>query len=268
MLILIIFGTLLFGYARLVEPFWLAAKEVNIQSDKLTSPDGSITIGLFGDTHFGFDYDLGDFTKVISAFNERKPDIVIFSGDLIDDINGYTGDFSLISEALSKIEAPLGKYAVYGNHDYSSDGTPIYEEIMAAGGFNVLVNQTFDFFEHNIKIYGIDDCLIGYGNPQILFDADNLTYNLVICHEPDIMDQISEYPVSLMLSGHTHGGQVNIPGYTKKYLPGYGEKYIRGLFNIDNDYNSFLYVTTGIGTTKLPMRFMARPEVSFVKIDM
>ncbi|MBE6030044.1 MAG: metallophosphoesterase [Clostridiales bacterium] len=256
-LILAVIGGGIFAYARLIEPYMLENTEVEISSEGLV-PYDDFKVVLFGDTHLGFDYDLEHFDEVVDMINGENPDIIIFTGDLIDDLNIYEGDVSEVSEALSELSAPSGKYAVHGNHDYVRAGNDLYTEIMEAGGFDVLINETLYLPEYNINLFGVTDCLIGDGDVSFLNAAGPYTFNLVLCHEPDIFDWMDDYNVSLMLSGHSHGGQVRIPFYTDKYLPKYGMKYVNGLYEAGENT---LYVTKGIGTTKLPLRFMAKPEI-------
>lgn len=240
--------------------------ETDLAMEHIVLPDGRpMKIFLFGDTHFGFSYTLEDFEKVIKACDEEQPDLIVFVGDLIDDIKKYPGDITEISDALNRLHAPLGKYAVFGNHDYGSNGSKAYREIMTDGGFRLLVNEYAFLEAYNIVLFGIDDCLIGYGDPDILAAASPDTCNIVLCHEPDIVDRITQYNVSVMLAGHTHGGQVYLPR-TSFYLPAYGEKYIRGLYPIEP--GGFpLYVTRGLGTTKLPLRLFAIPEAAFISLQ-
>lgn len=138
---------------------------------------------------------------------------------------------------------------------------------MTDGGFKVLINETLYLPDYNMNIFGITDCLIGKSDLSILSAAGPDTFNLVICHEPDVFDQLSDRNISLMLSGHTHGGQVNIPIFTERFLPALGTKYVSGIFTAvrDNSLNT-LYVTKGIGTTKLPLRFMAKPEIAAITL--
>lgn len=269
---LIIILCLIFGYAHLIEPFRLEANELTLSAADVTAGGRTVSgasqpfrIAVFGDTHFGFYYGCEHFDKVIEMINDEAPDIIVFTGDLIDDLNTYEGDKAEISDALTRLSAPYGKFAVYGNHDYSKSGTHIYADIMEAGGFTVLENEYFYIPELNVTVHGIDDCLIGYGQPNAVMQAaSEYTFNLIVCHEPDIFDEITDYNVSLMLSGHTHGGQVRLPFFTQQFLPPHGEKYVSGMFDTDG---SFLYVTKGIGTTKLPLRFGAVPEAAFITIE-
>ena len=261
---LIIIAALLLGYAYKIEPYRLRQSEFSLSGEFSKSAARSFTIVLFGDTHFGFCYSPDQFEKAAEKIRLLEPDLIVFTGDLVDDLNTYSGDFSEIEEVLAALPAKYGKFAVHGNHDYALSGKPVYVEIMEAGGFTVLTNETALIPELNTVIYGIDDCLIGNGNPDILLGADARYFNLVLCHEPDFFDAFSSHPISLMLSGHTHGGQVRLPfGLTDRFLPPYGQTYISGLYQ---NPGCTLYVTNGLGTTKLPLRFGAVPEITVLRI--
>lgn len=272
LLIAVICGGI-FVYARLVEPYTLEISEVKLDTpSSLTCEE--LNIVLFGDTHLGFDYDIEHLYKVIDEINSLEPDMIIFTGDLIDDLNTYTDDTSEVSFALSLLNSKYGNFAVHGNHDYEMSAEDPYTDIMENGGFDVLINESIYIPELNMEIYGITDCLIGSGDTSILKTASGETYNLVLCHEPDIFDQLNDYSVTLMLAGHSHGGQVKIPFYTEKFLPKYGSKYVYGLFTsggqASDDGKSLpntLYVTKGIGTTQLPLRFMAKPEIVSISLS-
>lgn len=266
-LILVIVGCLLASaglvYARFIEPQRLTVKEISDISYSMKEP---ITVAIFADTHFGFDYSLEDFQKVVDQVNANPPDVLIFAGDLIDNLNEYSGDTWQISNMLSKMNANIGKYAVFGNHDYGGGAEWEYESIMNEGGFTVLKNEIVTFDKYNLRLIGIDDLVIGYGDASIVNKADADLYNLVICHEPDIMDMILDSNADYMVSGHTHGGQIRVPFYTEKFLPSYGEKYVKGEYQIDNEHQTILYVNSGLGTTKIPARFGAVPELTYLTI--
>ncbi len=262
--VLIIIGALLFGYAYQIEPYRLRQNEVFLSGDLSKNAGRPFTVALFGDTHFGFHYSLTQFEKAAEKIRLAEPDLIVFTGDLVDDLNTYDGNFSEIEEALAALQAKYGKFAVHGNHDYALSGKPVYTEIMEAGGFTVLSNETVFIPELNTVLYGIDDCLIGHGDPDLLLGTNAQYFNLVLCHEPDFFDTFSSNSISLMLSGHTHGGQVRLPfGLTDRFLPPYGQTYISGLYQ---EAACALYVTNGLGTTKLPLRFGAVPEVAVLRI--
>lgn len=262
-LIIILLIALGIGYARFVEPNLLTVNEIKDTSGSMQKP---VTVAFFADTHFGFQYDTEDFQKVIDEVNENPPDILLFAGDLIDNLNEYPGDTAVISAKLGEMKAKIGKYAVFGNHDYGGGAEYQYEDIMNAGGFRVLVNETVTFKENNLRLIGIDDLLIGYGDPSVVNKAASDMYNLVLCHEPDIVDKILDSNTDYMVAGHTHGGQIRIPFYTQKFLPSYGEKYIKGEYALSNKAKTILYVNSGLGTTKIPARLGAVPELTYLTI--
>ncbi len=259
--ILCLIGAITVCYAFFIEPNQLKTEEVNISSKKLKEP---VSIAVFADTHFGAGYKLENFDKVIAKINEKEVDYVIFTGDLIDNYQNYKKNTSIISSKLLNIKAKKGKYAVFGNHDYGGGAQNYYKSIMNKGGFEVLINQSVSFSKNNLKLIGVDDFLIGYGNSSIVNKENSNTYNLVICHEPDVFDNFNKDKVDLMVSGHSHGGQVNIPYLKDKILPALGSKYTYGEYK---NNNSLLYVNPGLGTTKINARLFAKPEITFFNIN-
>lgn len=261
--IVTLISVLCVGYAHFIEPGRLTVKQLQDVSYSMEQP---VTVAVFADTHFGFQYDMEDFQKVVDKVNENPPDILLFAGDLIDNLNQYPGDTSQISAKLAMMKANIGKYAVFGNHDYGGGAEHEYEDIMNAGGFKVLVNQQVTFRKYNLRLIGIDDMLIGYGNPAAADRADPAMYNLILCHEPDVADRILESSADYMFAGHSHGGQIRVPFYTQQFLPSYGKKYVKGQYALNNGNKTILYVNSGLGTTKVPARFRAVPELTYLTI--
>ncbi len=263
----IVIGALAFTYARYIEPKMLQTKDVEIYSVHVQNQAEDLTIVAFADTHFSEYYTFKDFQKVVDRVNALKPDLVFFLGDLIDNYETYDEDTTKISKQLSAIEAKIGKLAVFGNHDYGGGSENYYETIMQDGGFRVLVNEYFGLDDYGIGIIGIDDMLIGYGDSETASYGRSDYFNLVLCHEPDVIDEILNYNVDLMLSGHTHGRQVNLSFFDSYILPPYGKKYPKGHYTFDNERKTQLYVNSGLGTTKLPLRFLSPPEITNLKLQ-
>lgn len=263
-LLIILLAAGCLGYAKFIEPDRLVVKNVSDISYSMKEP---VTVAVFADTHFGFDYSIDDFEKIIDEINSDPPDIILFAGDLIDHLDEYSGDITLISHKLAELEANIGKYAVFGNHDYGGGAEYEYEHIMAAGGFTVLKNEVITIRDKNLRIIGIDDVIIGYGDPSVAYTADGNMYNLLLCHEPDIIESIADSNTDYMFSGHTHGGQIRIPYYTEMFLPAYGRTYVKGEYSLDNQCGTVLYVNPGLGTTKLAARFGAAPELTYLTIN-
>jgi len=267
LLLLFILGLAVICYARYIEPHMLQVNYVTVTSPHVAQKAENLKVAVFGDTHFSDYYTTDEFNKVLDAIDEMKPDIVVFSGDLIDYYDIYAEDVSEISEKLSEISAPYGKFAVFGNHDYGGGAETEYESIMEAGGFTVLKNDYHALDDLGLALIGVDDVLIGYGNPEIASWGRPDYFNIVLSHEPDVMDDVLDYNVDLMISGHTHGRQINIKFFDQYILPPYGHKYIHGLYQFSNERKSQLYVNSGIGMTKLPFRFLSPPELTCITLE-
>lgn len=259
---LIIVTIIFYTYARLIEPSLLTVKYENIYSDLLNDKD-NIKIIQFSDTHISEFFDMDNLKKTVDKINNENPHIVVFTGDLIDQYNKYENKDNIheIGEALSEINAPLGKYAIYGNHDYGGGAENAYRQIMEDGGFELLVNEKAKIDEHNINIIGMDDSIFGTFDKEIIVSyIDEDCFNIILSHEPDVAEHFLEYNADLFICGHSHGGQVNLPFIN--YTPPLAQKYVRGMYAVDNYRQTKIYVNVGLGTSKIPMRFMAAPELT------
>lgn len=261
-LIIIISTAGMVFFAFKVEPHMVTTSDMNIKNSKIQK---SIRIVVFADTHFSSSYTMSDFKKAVSKINEAKPDVIIFLGDLYDNYQNYHSNVDSVISSLKSLNATYGKYAVFGNHDYGGGAENHYASIMHAGGFTVLKNERINFYSHNITITGIDDCLIGYGNTTAASSLNSSSYNIVLCHEPDIADKLKIYHINLILSAHTHGGQVRLPFYSG-YLPSLGRKYVNGEYDLNNAANTKLYVNRGLGTTHMQVRFRSEPEITIINL--
>lgn len=268
-LIILCFLVVAWVYSIKIEPKMLIKKEIKLKND-INYNNGNVKIIQFSDVHLGDFFSLNQLEKVVKKINENEPDIVVFTGDLIDVASQYE-NINEISNVLSKINAKLGKYAVYGNHDYGGGAVRVYENIMKESGFKVLVNENHSIKvspNKNINILGVDDVLLG--KPNIEKTVKNIRrndYNILLSHEPDYVDKFKDYNIDLVLSGHSHGGQVYIPFYGPLKSTTYGEKYTRGLYNLNNQRDTKLYVNTGLGNTKLPIRLGNVPNISLFEIE-
>ena len=259
----LLIGAIVFIYSRYIEPklFTIKNQTLTVQSIQLDAP---FKIVQFTDTHLGVNYSLKQLDKVIEAINKQSPDLILFTGDLIDDNKQFEEEEKTIV-LLKKLDAPLGKYAVYGNHDHGGNGTKRYKRIMEAAGFKLLVNTSDQIDLANgekISIIGIDDMLLGNPQFQKAFEAVNKNnYNLFISHAPDVADWVTKYPIDLQISGHSHGGQVRFPIIGAPFTPGYAQKYIKGGYTFEENSRMFLYVSSGLGSSQLPYRFLNIPEI-------
>lgn len=255
---------MIYIYARFIEPELLTVRYETINTDYIKKEE--IKILQFSDTHISEYFDIDDLNNAIDKINEENPDIVVFTGDLIDQFNNYENKDNIheIWEALGSINAPI-KYAVYGNHDYGGGAEKVYKEIMEKSGFKLLINEKEELHQYNINFIGMDDSIFGEYEPAVISGhMDKDMYNIVLSHEPDVADKLLEYSIDLLLAGHSHGGQVNLP--FANYLPSLGEKYVRGFYDFDNFRQTKVYVNIGLGTSTIPMRFMAAPELTVITL--
>jgi predicted MPP superfamily phosphohydrolase len=246
-----------------VEPNFLKVHYENINNSYISEGSKELKIVQFSDMHVSEYFDEEDIRCVVKKINEENPQIVVFTGDLIDAYNKYENksNINLIWEALGDIKATIGKYAIYGNHDYGGGAEQVYKTIMENSGFTILKNEKIALDDYNINIIGMDDSIFGkFEKNKLIEMLDNEKYNIVLSHEPDVIDYLLEYDVDLFLSGHSHGGQVNLPFIN--YLPPLAKKYKGGIYNFNNYRQTLLYVNVGLGTSQIPLRFMAPPELA------
>jgi len=259
----------IYGWA--VEPRTLRVTRHEIRSPRVPAAFDGATIVQFSDTHIGPYYSLSRLRRLADAINSLRPDILVFTGDLHDarrkdNIAKYDP-----APILAGMNARLGKYAVYGNHDFGYwKNSRTSGSFLSRGGFTMLVNRAVRIVADNgdrIFVAGMDDCILGRPKPrQTLSGASDETFLLLLAHEPDLADRLMNFPIDLQLSGHSHGGQVILPLIGPLVTTKYGRKYVQGLHTIKGRRSGarpyHLYVNRGIGTTRLPVRIGCVPELS------
>lgn len=261
--IVFLIAAAIYIYARFIEPNCLTMNYINVNNGLISRNKEDLRILQFSDTHISEYFNIKDLNRVVEKINEENPDIVIFTGDLIDQYNNYKNNNNIneIWDILGRINAPLGKYAVYGNHDYGGGAEFAYKTIMENSGFVVLKNDKVILEDYNINIIGMDDSIFGnFEKEKLIVFLDKERYNVVLSHEPDVVDYLLEYNIDLFLSGHSHGGQVNLPLVNS--FPILAKKYTNGIYSFNNYRQTMHYVNIGLGTSQIPLRFMAPPELS------
>lgn len=257
----------LYYYATEIERKLVTVTWNEIEASAIPKEFNNKKILQFSDVHLGPEFTLKQLEHLVEKMNELHPDIVVFTGDLIDKFGSYSAEREEAKDILQKIHAPLGKYAVFGNHDRGGGGSLFYKKYMEEAGFSVLVNEVQKIKVENgkyITISGLDDFLLG--KPKIDLTLKNLKqndFNMLLVHEPDVVTKINRYPVDLQLSGHSHGGQVKIPFVGPLITTKLAESYVEGMYEVEGKSKQlYLYVNRGIGTTRMPVRFCSVPELS------
>ena len=260
---LILFVSLLFIYSKYIEPYNLTIKEYKIESSNIPDSFDGIKIIHFSDIHYGRTVDNKYLKKIVKLINKQKPDIIIFTGDFLDkDINLTDKQILSINNILKDLDSTIGNYAVVGNHDmvHLSD----YKNIMD-GNFNILDNQEKILYYKNnesISFIGLADSLESKVDYNVLKNkSDN--YRFVLSHEPDVFNKIKENDFDILLSGHSHNGQIRLPFIGAIYTPIGSKTYYEEHYEIDNKN---IYVSNGIGTSGINLRFLSRPSINLYRL--
>jgi predicted MPP superfamily phosphohydrolase len=254
-------------YAFWIEPRQLIVKEVTIALPKLTHPVKAVVIGDIQPIRQHWPKER--LNQAIDLAAKQKPDIVFYVGDYAYEQRwaqryGIQDWFSVdpadIVKAMARINAPMGVYAVMGNHDYWWNGEAV-KKMIRATHIQLLLNEArlAQTGRQTLWVAGLDDLVSGqpYSLKQALSKTNDTTPIVLLSHSPDIFPSVPA-SVALTLAGHTHGGQVYIPGIGRPIVPVRYKKYAMGLFK---ENGRQLFVTSGIGTAIVPIRFLTPPEI-------
>lgn len=261
--LLLIIG-ILFIYARYLGTSNLVIKEYSIINKKIPLNFHGLKIVQFSDLHYGTTIKEEELKNVINKINELNPDIIFFTGDLIDNSYKISEDEEkLITEELKKLEPNIGIYAVRGNHDINDN----FENIIKNTNIELLNNQNKLLYFNNsstpIMLIALDDNLKGTQNIDNAFNfEDNDYYKILITHEPDDYDKLPKN-VNLFLAGHSHLGQVRLPFIGSVYNMEGAKKYKEEKYEIDE---TNLFISGGLGTTKIKYRFLDKPSINFFRL--
>ncbi len=216
----------------------------------LTLSPGKLRFVQFTDFHFKGDDEYAG--EVVAAINALAPEFVCFTGDLVEDKRFA----SAALEFVRQIKAPV--YGSPGNHDYWC-GAPFedYEQAFAATGGGWLVDRSVVLAEHDLEIVGMAMKGIHALKPA------QAGRRVLLLHYPEMADRLQGPRYDLILSGHSHGGQVRLPFFGALMLPYGVGPYDMGYFE---SAGGPLYVNAGIGTYHLPLRFNCRPELTVVRM--
>jgi uncharacterized protein len=246
-------------YAGWVEPRRLVVRLVELHPPHWPQHLDGLRLGIASDLHAGVPYaGLGAVARVADTLNAQAPDVHLLLGDYLDSSQVLRRRLApeAVAEQLGRLRAPKGTFAVMGNHDWRHSDDRIWRALDAQG-IPVLEDEAVEL--GGFWIVGLADLRFRAPDiPRALAQVPDGEPMIVLSHDPDTFPRIPSR-VSLTLSGHTHGGQVAIPLLRRPLMPSrYGERYARGHIV---EGGRHLYVTHGVGTSGLPIRFLAPPEV-------
>jgi uncharacterized protein len=251
-------------YGGLVEAWAYEVTETVIRIKELPERFEGFRIAQVSDVHHGRLVSIEEVRRVVGLANEARADMVALTGDYTTSYRDYVEP---CAEALAELSAPEGVWAVLGNHDHKTDG-PLTRQALRRRGINVLTNQNTELRRgaDTLQLAGVDDW--GWGKADFaraMRGVDTSRPSVLLSHEPMALDVPETRGVSLILSGHTHGGQVTLPlvgapaAYVWKHL-----KYLRGAYESEGTQ---LYVSRGTGVIGVPVRLGARPEVAVLRLQ-
>jgi len=256
-----------YGYSSRLETQWLQIERVTVPLKHLGSALDGFKVVHMSDFHLYPHTQIELVERAVGAANRLNPDLIVLTGDYV---TGYRSSNSEtifeLAPVLTKLNAKYGVFTVLGNHEYSTN-----EKVVLSGlkesGLTVLINDglALSVGQQMLYLAGLDDAW--KGNPDLskaLEKRPGSVPTILLVHEPDFADTFSaDGTVSLQLSGHSHGGQIRLPGMGALALPRHGRKYDQGLYRVKD---MWVYTTRGIGVIGVPLRFNCRPEITEITL--
>jgi uncharacterized protein len=259
-------------YAGEIARHELEILELTIKLPRLPDAFAGMKIAQISDFHFREFTEAAFLRAVVRRVNDLAPDLVVLTGDFVSNkplgrqigINmGYH-----CAELLSHIECPQ-RYAILGNHDVLVSSGAVTDALLTHD-IPVLANDFVPLERDGQRIWlaGTEDALMQ--KPDLVTALPTgrnpkLEPVILLSHEPDFADDAVGRQIDLVLSGHTHGGQILLPFIPPLLLPDLGTKYVHGLFRLRDSMQ--LYVNRGIGAVNLPFRFRCPPEITLITLQ-
>ncbi len=240
----------------------LSVERVTIPPE--ADPEGpGLTLAQLSDLHVTGRGDTRRVARAVEAVNALAPDVIVLTGDYVW---RYAAPISLVTPLLAQLQAPLGVYAVLGNHDVWTDRDMVIAGLQEAG-VRVLVNEGVTLGQGEAALYlaGLDDGMAGAPDlARALANHDGQAPVVLLFHEPDLgHEMIAQGQAWLQLAGHSHGGQVRLPGRGALILPPYAQRYDMGLYRVGPGW---IYVNRGLGTTAIPLRLNCPSEITLLRV--
>ena len=243
-------------------------KEYKVESKQLPDSFHGLKIIHFSDIHYGTTINKSELENIIKKINELKPDIIVFTGDLIDKNIIPTKEIKKeLIESLSNLNCSLYKYAIYGDEDLIND--KYYKEIITKSNFTLLENTSKLLYYKDI-----DPIMITGYNPietspnytiltNIVEELDTTNYyKIVLTHEPDSVDKFINYNPNIIFSGHTLGGSIKLPFTKPLFLPNNSTNYYLDHYKLKE---TELYISNGLGTSGINARLNNHPSINLYR---
>jgi predicted MPP superfamily phosphohydrolase len=230
-------------------------RRFEVSSSRIDPAHDGVTIAHLTDLHVKGEWSTRRIKKAVDVLNEVEPDLVALTGDYVRYSHSALPH---LSDVLRGFRSPC--YATLGNHDHWLDAEGVTAALHRAN-VCVLTNESRTLRVNGAPLHlvGIDDRYTGHADPdRAFFSVPGDGTKVVLSHIAEVADEIGERGSALVLSGHTHHGQVNVPGITKRIFANMGRRYYGGFYRT---HGQVLYVSSGIGQS-VPIRFAAPTEVA------
>ena len=251
-------------YATEISRHEISIEEHTVHLARLPDAFRGMRIVQASDFHYAEFTEPWFLREVVRRINHLRPDLVLLTGDFVSFgpmPHSYARHCApACAEILSALDCPL-RYASLGNHDYVIGSEPV-AGALREHGIPVLLNSAIPLERDGQRLWlaGLGSACEGAADPDRAIPRAVATEPVIaLMHEPDVLPRIARYNVDLMLSGHTHGGQVRIPFLPPFHLPAFGRHYLEGWFRLGPTQ---MYVNRGIGAVGLPVRFRCPPEIT------
>lgn len=246
--------------SALKEANTLVIEKIQIYLKRLPKKLDGFRLVHLSDMHHSPFTNLEHIENAVNAANRLKPNMFVLTGDYVSHESKY---IEPVAESLGRLESEFGTYACLGNHDHWTDAEYVTRE-MKKRKINVLINEGFRFTANGVSFWlcGVDDHMAGKTDLKAALRgsfADEM--KMLLAHNPVVVIRAARLDIDLMFSGHTHGGQVRIIDKEKKLLP--HRRLSNGLYRRKNTQ---IYITRGIGTVVLPVRYQCPPEISLIEL--
>lgn len=248
----------------LIEPYRVENKEIYFSHDKIPEAFEDFKILFISDIHHGVVYSSRRVRELVNQVNLHKPDLILLGGDYVDQKEYIHSVF----KELKNLKAKHGVYGVLGNHDHDADAKAIAAS-MEEAGISCLENRAIWLKrgKERIRIGGVGDFWKDVQDLKPTLEEVKDEFVILLSHNPDYAEEIKDNKISLVLSGHTHGGQGTIFGLWAPFIPSkYGQRYRTGLIEAPE---TKVLVSNGIGNVGryIPIRFFARPQLCIIYLS-
>ncbi len=238
----------------------LIVENIKIRLKRLPKNLEGFRLVHLSDIHHSPFTDIGHISRAVEISNQLKPDMFVLTGDYISHETAYIAP---MAKVLGQLKSEFGTYACLGNHDHWTNAEMV-TDLMRQENINILINEGFRFAARGASFWlaGVDDYMVGKTDLRsALRGSFPDEMKMLLAHNPIIVRRAARVEVDLVLSGHTHGGQIKIRTEEKRILP--RRKLKNGLYRRKDTQ---IYITRGIGTVVLPMRYGCPPEISLIEL--